>query len=72
MMMACVTTVSYSILVNGHQTETIVPTRGLRQGGPISPYMFLFIAEGLSALLSKAEREKRVEGIKVKRGAPSN
>jgi len=57
-MMMCVTTVSYSVLLNGEPKGRIVPTRGLRQGDSISPYLFLSCAEGLSAMLRKVEYGK--------------
>ena len=51
MLMTCVRTVSYSVLVNGQPYGTIVPTWGIRQGDPLSPYFFILCAEGLSLLL---------------------
>lgn len=71
LIMKCVSTVSYKIKVNGEYTDTIIPQRGLRQGDPLSPYLFILCAEGLSGLLQKAENEGKIVGIKVSRGAPS-
>jgi hypothetical protein len=70
LMMACVRTTSYSVLMNGEPTGYIKPSRGIRQGDPLSPYLFLFCAEGLSALLRQAGRERRINGVSICRGGP--
>ena len=69
-MTMCVSTVSYSVLINGEPKGRIVPTRELRQGNPISPYLFLLCAEGLSAMLRKVENGGIPRGIVVCRQAP--
>lgn len=57
--------VSYKILINGSPGDQIIPTRGIRQGDPLSPYLFLLCAEGLSASLVNREREGLISGIKI-------
>lgn len=57
LMMICIKTVSYIVLINGKPGRTFYPSRGIQQGDPLSPYLFLLCAEGRNALLSKAERE---------------
>ena len=68
--MVCVTSVSYSIMINGDPKGYIKPGRGIRQGDPLSPYLFLICAEGLSALMRKAERDRMIRGVSICRGGP--
>ena len=68
--MRCVSTPSFSECVNGKEYGTILPTRGLRQGDPLSPYLFLLCAEGFSALLAKSKEKGRIKGVAVCRNAP--
>ncbi|GMI90408.1 hypothetical protein HRI_002710100 [Hibiscus trionum] len=65
--MDCVSSVSYFVVVNGEVGECFTPTRGLRQGDPLSPYLFLICNKGLSFLLRSAES---CVGSKVVRRAP--
>ena len=71
LIMMCVSTVTYYVFINGEPRGTIIPTRGLRQGDPISPYLFLLCVEGLSAMIKRKERLGGLRGISVRRGAPS-
>ncbi|XP_050257533.1 uncharacterized protein LOC126702755 [Quercus robur] len=68
--MTCITTPTFSVLINGKPFGHISPSRGLRQGDPLSPYLFLLCAEGFTALLAKAELEERIHGVSICRRAP--
>lgn len=46
-----VCTASYSILINGEPTGFIIPSHGIKQGDPLTPYLFLLCVEGLSSLI---------------------
>ncbi|XP_031096825.1 uncharacterized protein LOC116001061 [Ipomoea triloba] len=70
LIMLCVTTVSYSFLVNGENAGQVIPTHGIRQGDPLSPYLFIICAEGLSLLLQQVESRGLFHGCRVARGAP--
>ena len=70
LVMTCVRTVTYSVVVNGSPCGHIVPTRGLRQGDPLSPYLFLLCMEGFSALIKKAKNQGVIHGVSVTRAAP--
>lgn len=66
----CITSVSFSFKINGSVFGSLIPTRGLRQGDPISPYLFLLCADAFSLLLTKAANDRFIHGAKVCRGAP--
>lgn len=69
--MLCVTTVKYTFRVNSEFVGLIILGRGLRQGNPLSPYLFMIIcAEGLSALLRRANRTGKLHGCKASRHGP--
>ena len=61
--METVATASYSILINGEPKGFITQSRGIRQGDPLSPYLFLLCAEGLSTLLQKTVEDRVLTGI---------
>ena len=67
--MSCVTSTSFSVRINGKAFGNIQPTRGLCQGDPLSPYLFLLCAEGFSSLLAKAQDGGRLHGVSICRRA---
>ncbi|MCI09359.1 ribonuclease H protein, partial [Trifolium medium] len=68
--MNCVKNVMFSILINGKPSQNFKPQRGLRQGDPLSPYLFILCANVFSGLLTKAQNERSIHGVKVAHGAP--
>ena len=59
----CVSTVTYSFLINGSPKGRVIPSRGIRQGDPLSPYIFILCSEVLSGLCSKAQEEGSLKGF---------
>jgi hypothetical protein len=62
---ACVFNSSMSVLVNGSPTSDFNVGKGLRQGDPLSPFLFLIVVEGLSGLMRKAAENNLFHGYKV-------
>jgi hypothetical protein len=67
----CVESVDYSVLVNGEKVGHIIPGHGLRQGDPLSPYLFILCAEDLSSLIGRAEVSGDLTCTAICRGPPS-
>lgn len=65
MIISCVESATFSFMLNGSPVGRVVPTRGLRQGDPISPYLFLFVTEGLTCLLARAEANGEIQGHQI-------
>ena len=68
--MRCVTSVSYQLLINGSPTKAFTPTRGIRQGDPLSPLFFTICSEELLALLNKAANHNDIHGIQMGKEGP--
>lgn len=68
--MMCVTSVEYVVVVNGKPCGRIIPKRGLRQGDPISPYLFLLCVDSLSCMINKANGMVALTGVPTFRKGP--
>jgi len=55
------------VLVNGSPTKEFRPTRDLRQGDPLGPFLFLIVGEGLVVLVRQALKARLIKGVKVER-----
>lgn len=64
-MSECWSSASVSVLLNGSPTEEFCMGKGLRQGDPLSPFLFLIAAEGLSVMFSKAVELGLFKGYSV-------
>jgi hypothetical protein len=68
--MTCVSSVRYLVRFNGALSAPFTPSRGLRQGDPLSPYLFLFVADGLSKSINNKVQSGSLQELKVCRRDP--
>ena len=69
--MGCVTSLTFSVLINGHPYGFIKPERGIRQGDPLSPFLFVISTEALIHLFNQAEINGSITGIQYHLSGPS-
>ena len=69
--MACVTTVSFEVLINGGKPDQFKLGRGVRQGDPLSPYLFILAQKVLSRLLDWEFHFKKISGVKANLNGPA-
>lgn len=68
LIMDYVRSITYLVLINGKHGDIIYPSRGLRQGDHLSPYLFILSAEGLSSMIYTAKEIGEIRRVSMKRG----
>lgn len=67
----CISIVQYAVIINGVPSNYFQPTRGIRQGNPISPCLFLIVSDVLSHMLVYAYSQQAIGGFKINWISPS-
>ncbi|KAL4303922.1 hypothetical protein GQ457_10G015640 [Hibiscus cannabinus] len=70
LILRCITTVSFNVRINGSLSREFHPQRGLRQGDPLSPFLFLLCTQALSALLTAEQSSSGLVGLGASRNGP--
>eukprot|EP00253_Pinus_taeda_P005642 PITA_05642 len=63
--LSMISTPNFSILLNGAPSTTFNASRGIRQGDPLSPFLFIIAAEGLGRYFKKELRERKIQGLRL-------
>ena len=71
LIMSCVSSVLTSILFNGGTLDSFKPTRGIRQGNPLSPYIFIMCMDYLGQLIQEKCATKAWSPVKASRSGPA-
>ena len=69
--MGCVTSVSYSVVINGQPFGSFKPERGIRQDDPLSLFLFVLCTEALIHIFNQAGNAKKVSGIQFNPSGPA-
>lgn len=63
----CISSVSYYVLVNGSPQDSFKPSRGLRQGDILFPYLFIICSKALTSMIQHAEQTAYISSFPVER-----
>ena len=63
----CISSTSFAVLVNGSSTDFFSASRGLRQGDPLSPLLFLMVMEVLTRMIDAASSDGLISGFSIRR-----
>src|ERR1044071_5434595 len=68
---ACISSPTFSVIINGQPTERFKSKRGIRQGCPLSPYLFVLAINELSIGLNEALQSNHLQGISLGHNCPA-
>lgn len=68
--MDCASSVSMALIINGSPGKRFQHTRGLRQGDPLSPFLFLFINDVLSSMINKMCDQNLLDAVRITENGP--
>lgn len=68
--LGCLSSASVSVLLNGSPTAEFKMTRGVRQGDPLAPFLFILAAEGLHQVLESAKNVGVYTGVQLPNDGP--
>ncbi|XP_028754420.1 uncharacterized protein LOC114713907 [Neltuma alba] len=68
--MNCVRSVKFNIQMSGRKIASVIPQRGLRQGDPLSPYLFILASKALFSMISFHSSHGNLSGINITKGGP--
>lgn len=69
--MACVRSISYTVLLNGQMHGHIIPEREIWQGDPLSPFLFILCTEALVHAINQAEKDGRLTELSLSKKCPA-
>ncbi|VVA41142.1 Hypothetical predicted protein, partial [Prunus dulcis] len=65
LLMQCINSVRYKVILNGELTDSFSPKCGIRQGDPLSPYLFVLCMEKLSHIIQQAVQDKAWKPVQI-------
>ena len=68
MIFQCLSTVNFTLLLNGTKSASFSPSKSIRQGGPLSPYLFILCSEIMARLINRASDDGSISGVKMALG----
>lgn len=63
--MGCMSSINFVVILNGEPGQKFAPYRGLQQGNPLFPYLFVLVSDVLSRMIHSAVERRSLDGVKM-------